>query len=79
MNALFDTLDLTVAYASEALIPENTISGLQITHERLDHAWLEGIVETVGGKVTGEYVMHSNGESLDIKQFEKIEMEGENV
>lgn len=75
MNALFDTLDLTVAYASDAIIPTSSIPDIHVHHEQLDQAHLEGIVEKIGGRVTGEYAQHTNGETIDMNQFEKSKEE----
>ena len=70
MNALFDEQNMGVAYASDAIVPENKFDVATIHHESilLDNARV--VIEKIGGKTMGEKATHEDGRTIDIQQFE---------
>lgn len=65
-----------IEYATDALMPKTDIPGLTVLHESDILSKLEGIVEKVGGKVSGESVRHNDGNSLNTRQFQQA-LDGE--
>ena len=70
MNALPNTLNEIVAYASDAVIPEHAISEITSHHEALDQKILGEIAGSVQGQAVGELARHENGKTLEESQFE---------
>ena len=70
MNALPNTLNEIVAYASDAVIPESTIFEITAHHEGQDQKMLSEIAGHIQGQAAGELVRHENGKTLEESQFE---------
>lgn len=71
MMKLYNEPNVSVAYASDALIPESSIPGIMVHHESHHLFALQEIVEKVGGSVFCEYTRHSEGSLLDERQFKE--------
>lgn len=71
MMKLYNEPNVSVAYASDALIPESSIPGIMVHHESHHIFELQEIVEKVGGSVFCEYSRHSEGSFLNERQFEE--------
>ncbi len=71
MMKLYNEPNVSVAYASDALIPESSIPGIMVHHESHHLFPLQEIIEHVGGSTYCEYSRHSEGSLLDMQQFEE--------
>jgi hypothetical protein len=79
MNALFQEQNVSVVYASEAIIPNSKFSEITVLHESILLNGTNTIIEMVGGKTIGENASHSNGSTLNSQQFELPKKEDKHV